>query len=230
MTTNSDFKRLVRTRMEKTGESYTAARAQLVGRDPNRSPLTRVVPATPKPDFAQLAGMSDTAVKAKTGCTWERWVYALDRVEAHKWPHRDIARHIRDTYKTPSWWTQMVTVGYERIKGLRTVGERREGGFEASKSKTFAAPLPRLYRAFHDGRARSRWLPGVKFKIRKATPDRSLRITWPDGTSVDAMFFAKGRGRSQVQIQHGRFPDRETATRIKRYWGERLSELAESLG
>ena len=30
MPTNKDFKRLVRSRMEKTGESYTSARAQLL--------------------------------------------------------------------------------------------------------------------------------------------------------------------------------------------------------
>ena len=32
MTTQKDFKRVVRARMQKTGESYTAARAHVVGR------------------------------------------------------------------------------------------------------------------------------------------------------------------------------------------------------
>ena len=36
MTTQKSFKRLVRTRMEKTGESYTAARAMLLdAREPD---------------------------------------------------------------------------------------------------------------------------------------------------------------------------------------------------
>src|SRR5258708_4913455 len=100
MPTNKDFKRLVRGRMQKTGESYTAA-------------------PPPRPAaYATLAGMRDAAVKAKTGCTWERWVQALDRVQAHAWPHREIARHVSARYKIPSWWAQMVTVGYERIRGL----------------------------------------------------------------------------------------------------------------
>jgi len=34
MPTNKDFKRLVRARMQKTGEAYTAARAQLLSRPP----------------------------------------------------------------------------------------------------------------------------------------------------------------------------------------------------
>jgi hypothetical protein len=136
MPTNKDFKRLVRARMQKTGEAYTTARARLLQKT-----------ASPKPNYTKLAGRSDAVLKANTGCTWERWVKALDRVGAHAWPHRRIARYVHETYKVPGWWSQTVTVGYERIKGLRAVGQRRDGTFEATKSKTFAVPLPRLYRA-----------------------------------------------------------------------------------
>src|ERR1051325_11063564 len=128
MPTNKDFKRLVRGRMRKTGESYTSARAHLLREE--HSPKARksatplgVAPAE-KPDYAKLAGMADDKVKKATGCNWERWGYALDRVEAHTWPHRQIAEYIREKYKTPSWWTQTVTVGYERIKGLRARGQQ----------------------------------------------------------------------------------------------------------
>ena len=55
----------------------------------------------------------------------------------------------------PGWWAQAVTVCYERIKGLRAVGQRRDGSFEANKSRTFSVPLVRLYRAFHDARTRA---------------------------------------------------------------------------
>src|SRR5690349_10074686 len=113
MPTNKDFKRLVRARMQKTGEAYTTARAQLLAK---KRPA-----ALPRRDYAALSGMSDTALKAKTGCTWERWVKALDRVEAHTWPHRKIAEYVNAKYKVPDWWAQMVTVGYERIKGLRAI-------------------------------------------------------------------------------------------------------------
>ena len=172
--------------------------------------------------------MSDAAVKAKTGCTWERWVWALDRAKADSWPHREIAKYIHDKYKMSSWWSQTVTVGYERIKGLRAIGQRRDGGFEANKSRTFPVPVSRLYRAFSDRRTRSRWLD-VSLTVRSATRDRSLRITWPDGTPVQAMFYPRGAGRSQVQIQHARLADRSAADAIRQYWGERLDALEEVL-
>jgi hypothetical protein len=79
MPTNKDFKRLVRARMQKTGESYTTARAHLLTK--KQQSARSAAPAAPAAPaaYAKLAGMSDAAVKAKTGCPWERWVKALDR-------------------------------------------------------------------------------------------------------------------------------------------------------
>ncbi len=220
MPTNKDFKRLVRARMRKTGEAYTAARAHLLQKKQESRPV----------DYDRLAGMmSDAALKAKTGCTWERWVKALDRVAAHTWPHREIAHYVHEKYKVPGWWAQTVTVGYERIKGLRAIGQRRGGGFEATKSKTFAVPLARLYRAWSDARTRARWLADVDLTIRTATRDKSMRITWPDKTSVAVGFTGKGSTKSQVAIQHERLPDKAAATRLKQYWEQRLAGLGEVL-
>src|SRR6266581_3859616 len=92
MPRNKDLKRLVRARMKKTGEAYTAARAHII-RKPRTRPSTRLVAAmssASKQDYAALAGMSDASIKAKTGCTWERWVKALDQFGADKQSHRDI--------------------------------------------------------------------------------------------------------------------------------------------
>jgi len=209
------------------GESYTAARAHLLDRTPPPPPR---VPRPAPVDYARLAGMSDAAIEAKTGCTWERWVWALDRVAAHEWPHRDIAEYVHTKYKVPGWWSQTVTVGYERIKGLRAIGQRRGGTFEASKSKVFAVPVARLYGAWNNARTRARWLPGVSLTVRTATRNRSMRITWPDRTTVALWFTARGAGKSQVAVGHLQLPSKEAATRMKQFWAERLEALGEMLG
>jgi uncharacterized protein YndB with AHSA1/START domain len=234
MTIDKDFKRLVRARMEKTGESYTAARTQIRKSDPGpEGPGLRTRTSeprnlgTPEPGvpFAVLAGMSDAAVKAKTGCTWEGWVGALDAVKAYAWPHRAIAEYVHEKYKVRDWWTQTVTVGYERIKGLRDHGQRRGGSYEASKSKTFGVPMGRLYEAFAKPKVRAQWLNGAELAVRKATPNRSMRITWGDGTSVELWFTKKERSKSQVAVQCTRLPSKDVAAQKKQYWEERLSAL-----
>ena len=223
MPTDKDFKRLVRGRMQKTGESYTAARAQLRKSKPSRS-------AGPRPEeFARLAGRSDAIMKERTGCSWERWVKALDRAKAHSWPHREIAKYVSEKYKIPGWWAQTVTVGYERIKGLRAVGQRRDGMFEANKSRTFAVPLERLYHAFRDPRMRTRWLRDVDPTLRTATPKKTMRFTWPDQTSVVIGFLPKGPGKSQVAVQHGKLPDRQASARMKEFWADSLRALERTL-
>jgi hypothetical protein len=263
MTTDKDFKRLVRGRMRKTGESYTAARARLLEkRSPKASTTSRPAPrttmrrtaaggsstATPAPakqpratgarraagkpaetEYARLAGRSEAAVTKATGCGWERWVKALDHAGAHAWPHTRIARYVHEKYKVPGWWAQGVTTGYERIKGLRAIGQRRGGAYEASKSKTVAVPLARLYAAWDDPRLRARWLPGAALTVRSATVGKWMRITWPDGTSVSVGFMAKGEGKSQVALAHEKLPDEAAKAAMKRYWGDRLEALSTML-
>ncbi len=71
---------------------------------------------------------------------------------------------------------------------------------------------------------RRRWLP-KSLTVRTATPPKSLRIAWPDGTSVSVNFSAKGETRSVVQVQHGKLADAATVAERKVYWGEALERL-----
>ncbi len=218
MPLQKDLKRLIRNRMQKTGESYTAARSQILTR--NTSPAAR---------FAELAGMSDDAVRAKTGRTWKQWVRELDSVDAIAMSHKEIAKHVYDSYDVSGWWAQTVTVGYERIRGLREIGQKCDGSFDANKSKTFAVPVTKLYRAFSVKRTRERWLPKIDLKIRTSTADKSMRITWPDDTSVHAYFTAKGANKSQIAIQHVGLPDKKDIAARKEFWAERLTALGDIL-
>lgn len=244
MTTQKDFKRLVRGRMQKTGESYTAARAHLLNGNGKRTsrnvkadghgPVIAVestAPASsPDVDLAKIAGMSDAKIKENTGCTWDRWVWALDEAGAFNWPHTEIARYVHEKYKVPGWWTQSVTVGYERIKGLRARGQRRSGSWEASKSRTIDAGVGTVFKAFKQPKLRSAWLPDRKIAVRSAVPNKSMRITWDDGTSVELYFTSKGRGKSSVAVQHTKLASKDAAERSKAFWAEHLDALARQVG
>src|SRR6188508_186661 len=79
MTAHKSFKRLVRTRMEKTGESYTAARARLLACD--------------EPKRISLA-TSDETIRERTGRGWEEWFDLLDEAGAAEMTHREMARRL----------------------------------------------------------------------------------------------------------------------------------------
>lgn len=215
MPKQKDLKRLVRTRMEKTGEAYTAARLHLV------RPAPRI-------DFASAAGMTDSAVEKGSGRAWTQWVRELDRAGAAEKPHREIVAHVSSA-GVPDWWAQMVTVGYERIRGLRAKGQRRGGAYEAGKSRTFNVPLETLFDAFAKARTRAKWLP-VKITVKSSAANKRMRLTWVDGTPVQIGFYAKGDTKSSVAIQHEKLADKATADAMKKLWSDHLDRLGELLG
>src|SRR3982074_1191654 len=112
MTRHQSFKRLVRDRMEKTGESYTSARAMLL--------------AAQEPGAADepVLTMSDEAIRRRTGRGWEDWFDLLDDWGAAERPHREIARWAAEQLgiEPLAWNTQAVTVSYERARRSRAVG------------------------------------------------------------------------------------------------------------
>ena len=233
MPRNKDLKRLVRARMKKTGEAYTAARAQITKTRTKTvlaaagSRATAVSPATK--DYAELAGMSDAVIKEKTGCTWDRWVFALDHYRAAEMSHGEIAKLVKTKYKVGDWWSQMVTVGYERIKGMRARGQRLDGTYEASKSRTYDVPVKTLFEAWADVPTRKKWLEEADVKVRTANAPKTMRLGWNDGTIVAIGFTPKGKSKSSVALAHTKLPDAESANRLKKFWADRLDALGEVL-
>ncbi|MCI0436549.1 MAG: hypothetical protein L0271_23370 [Gemmatimonadetes bacterium] len=171
--------------------------------------------------------MRDDTVRARTGRDWSEWTGILDAVDAASWEHRRIAEHLHAQQGVPQWWAQMVAVGYERIRGLRQSGQRRDGSHEFGKSRTLPVPIATLYRAWSDPRRRKRWLHDVAYTTRKATPEKIVRLRWPDGTHVELYFQAKGDAKSQITVQHRGFASKADAEPMKAFWQARLDTLTE---
>ncbi len=172
--------------------------------------------------------MSDAVVKVKTGKTWAEWFKIHEAAGARKLNHTQIATYLYDEHRVPGWWAQMVAVTYEQAHGMRAKHEQPEGDFEISVSKTIDAPVAKAFAAWEDAKLRRRWLKDPGFTIRKATPHKSMRITWVDGrTSVEVNFYSKGNGKCQVVVQHSKLVDARRAERMKKYWAEQLEKLKE---
>ena len=173
--------------------------------------------------------MSDAAVKAKTGKTWKEWFALLDKAGARKMSHKDIARYLSETEEVGPWWCQMVTVTYEQQNGLRKLHEKPEG-FQISVSRTVNAPLQNLFKAFASTKQRDEWLGEDDLQVRKATPNKSMRVTWKDKrTSLEINFYPKAADKSQVVVQHSKLGNATTAARMKTYWGKALDRLRATL-
>jgi hypothetical protein len=199
MTRQKSFKRLVRARMDKTGESYTAARAMLLaGQEPDSWLAT-----------------SDERIRERTGRGWEEW---FDRIDTWgELTHREIARRIAAELDIDplAWNAQAITMSYERTRGGRQAGQR-EDGFAVTATKTLPVPVEQLFDAF---------LAQGELSERTSTRPKSARFDWGE-SRVNAVFVAKGEASSTVSVEHRRLADPDEAERMKAFWRERLPQLA----
>jgi len=134
MTKNESFKRRVRERMAHTGERYAAARASLIEQ----------VPPGRRRTWVSEPEVNDEVITAQTERSWDDWCDLVEAWPGHVDGHPAIAAYVEREHGLDGWWSQCVTVGYERIVGLRLPYQRADGTFTAGKSMTVAVDAARL--------------------------------------------------------------------------------------
>ena len=218
MTTQKLFKRRVRERMSKTGESYTAARRQVAGkRDRVNAPQVDLGPAL------ELA--SDEKVTQATGHGWEHWLTVLDEWGARDHKHGEIATYLSAQHGVPPWWTQAVTNGYERMRGMRRKHQQADG-YTVYASKTVNVPIDVLFDAFVDDGVRPHWLTDGTMTLRTKQPGKTARFSWgDDATRILVTFDEKGPSKASAYVSHERLPDAEVAEIAKTLWKKRVAAL-----
>ena len=215
MTQNRSFKRLVRLRMEKTGESYTAARAILLA---GAAPIE---PGT-KPPLAT----SDERIRERTGMGWEQWFDLLDGSVSPAATHREIARWVADYLEINplAWNAQAITHSYEVARRGKLVGQH-EDGFTATASRTVGAEPERVFELLDE------WLAGAPLAVRSVSRPQSARYEWTEDRSrVSITLDAKDGGiRCLVGVSHAKLSDATAYETRKAWWRERLLVLKASL-
>jgi hypothetical protein len=218
MTSEKKFKRRVRERMSKTGESYAAARSQVAHkRDRVEAARGRLGDTSERP--------ADASVETATGRRWDPWFSILDRWGARQRKHGEIAAFLVDEHGVPSWWAQSIAMWYERSRGMRLKHQQADG-FRVYASKTVAVPVGVLFDAFADPRSVGEWLTDGTMTLRTAQPARTARFDWGDGsTRVNVAFEDKGPAKATVSVAHERLPDPDEAETAKAAWRSRLADL-----
>ena len=247
MTRARALKTVIRTRIAKTGERYTTARRHVLA---TRAPSTlRAVPppapAPPPPIVvpgASKGSVSDATSRAKTGQGLDHWFKVLDAFGAVAQGHTAAARHLFDVHQVPGWYAQGITVAYERVRGVRAVGQRYDGAYEVSVTKVVAAGTREVVAAFSEARRRARWTKGVDPAIARAlsvalkAPASKGFVVRPDGqgryrygwsdTVVQFHLYPKPGGKAQVVVTHSKLPDAATLEARRTQWRGALAALA----
>ena len=164
-------------------------------------------------------------MRRATGKGHAEWFALLDAWGATTHTHTEIARWLSETHGVPGWWTQNITVNYERARGMRAPHEMGDG-FSISVTRTIAADPERILAAFTDTSIRKRWLPGAGMRQRPTRAALTARFDWSEPPSrIVVTVDPKGPGKGLVAVGHEKLPDAEAAERFKASWREALATL-----
>ena len=173
MTLQKKLKKTIRARSQKTGESYTAARRQvLLAREKAETPeqpaplvvqeppVAQPIQETPAPPAKppSRGQVNDEAARKKTGHGLDHWFAVLDAFGGATKGHTAAAAHLYKDHGVPGWYAQGITVAYERARGLRDVNQSCTGTFQVSVSKTVPAPVAEVVDALRSPERRAAWL------------------------------------------------------------------------
>ncbi len=246
MTRARALKQVIRDRAARTGERYTAARRHiLAAAAPRHAAAPAARPAPPAPQAPARGSVSDAKSLEKTGHGLDHWFAVLDRFGAVDKGHTAAARHLYADHKVPGWYSQGITVAYERARGVRMVNQRCDGGYEVSVSKVMTASTARVIEAFTDPRLRRRWVEGVDPELVGALtsavagkaskgfvlrPDGQARFRYKwDGTTVQFYLLPKPAGKVSLVVQHTGLPAASSVEVRRGHWKAALKAVAAGL-
>lgn len=190
--------------------------------------------------------LTDEACRAATGKTFAQWYSELDAQDALKLGRRKATWWMYEQGFKDDWWRTTVEVEYERARGQVKKDGLTEG-YGICSTKTVAAPLADVYRAWITPATLSEWFgsatqaqvqdggsysnaEGDAGKYLRVREGKDLRFTWENPafssrSLVDVVFEDKGKGKTGLMVNHSRIQTRPEADGLRAAWGEALGRL-----
>ncbi|HLU10218.1 MAG TPA: hypothetical protein VK003_11165 [Oceanobacillus sp.] len=145
------------------------------------------------------------AVERATNRSWDEWLQFMDGIGAKNLNHHEIATKVLEELEGKvdnlGWWAQSVTVAYEQYIGRRIPGQRPDGTFQTSVSKSTKLGMKALmdqWVTFADGDQEVRALIAADARV----SGTEKRITWRtkarDGSEIRVTSEPKKDGTASI--------------------------------
>lgn len=192
--------------------------------------------------------ISEKAVRDATGRGWRGWWKILDAWGAPEHSHAQIARFLAHEHGLSGWWSQMVTVQYEREHGMREIGEAATG-FQMGAQKTFLPDAASAWELLSSSEGIATWLgpgapgelveaetfrleDGTTGEIRVVSPGSHMRLTWqppewPKPSTLQVRAAEASSGRGTISFHHEQLPDARAREAMIERWKAVLKALAD---
>jgi len=164
-------------------------------------------------------------IERATNRTWAEWLAFMDNIDAKNLDHYQIATQVLaeldGQMDNPAWWAQSVTVAYEQDSGRRLPGQRPDGTFQTSVSKTTRLGMAELMDKWVTFAATDQevvgliagevWVSGAENRI-------TWRVRAKDDSAIVVMSEPKANGRASIIAQHMGLLTNELNNEAKAKW------------
>jgi hypothetical protein len=179
------------------------------------------------------------AIERTTNRTWDEWMQFMDGIDAKNLSHHAIATKVLGELdgkiENIGWWGQSITVAYEQYIGRSIPGQRPDGTFQTSVSKSTKLGMQALmdkWVTFAAGdQAVIDLIAGDISDVRVSGTDR--RITWRtkarDGSDIRVTSEPKKDGAASIIAVQMGLETNELNMEAKAKWSSILEVFLEGL-
>jgi hypothetical protein len=173
------------------------------------------------------------AVERATGRSWDDWLTWMASIGADRLSHHEIASalitELDGKVDNLGWWAQATAVAYEQHVGRRVPGQRPDGTFQTSVSRSTSLGMEALIQAWTDfAAADSDVLDRIIGEVRVS--GTANRITWRtkgrDGTALTVISEPKKDGTASLVVQINGTATLEDNVEAKDIWSAITARFA----
>lgn len=179
-----------------------------------------------------------TALKS-TGHDLAHWFEVLDRLG--KDGHTRAVEHLHSEHKVPGRHAQMITIAWERARGLRQENQSCTGTFQVSVSRALAAPVDWVVAFINQPKTRKVWLKGADPALRKSLEEAfaagktmeikkagyaRMRYKWLSSV-IELRAYEKPGGKSSLVADTSELENADEVAARRESFGRALDRLRE---
>jgi hypothetical protein len=165
-------------------------------------------------------------IERATNRTWDDWLRFMDGIGACDLDHQAIAlkvyAELDGTLEQVGWWTQSVTVAYEQHIGRRIPGQRSDGTFQLSVSRSTPLGMEELMARWVEFASDDEAVRGIVVDADPKVSGTDRRITWrtraQDGSSVVVTSEPKRNGTASLVATQIGVPTLELNDEARERW------------
>jgi len=173
--------------------------------------------------------ISTAAIEKGTARSWQDWLAFLGSIGADQLSHKEIAERVAATGDASGWWSQSIAVAYEQQIGRRRPGQRGDGTYQATASRTISGTMDEALVAWTALIGKREAFDGVAVERGPETSGsqdfRYWRCALADGSRVAMSFNDKDGGRAAIGLGHERLASPADAEHWRAFWKELLARL-----